>query len=70
MIWFTMLYKLVTTFQSVDEIQKCRAVLSCGDVYSAVSTRWFSLLSLRMKSSDETYWAVPFIMVYKVIITF
>ena len=70
MIWFPMLYKVVPTFQSMVEIQKCRAVLPCGVVYSAVSTRWFSLLSLRIKSSDEIYRAVLFIMVYKVILAF
>ena len=40
---FTMLYKVVLSFESVDEILKCdhsnesyRAVLSCGAVYYAV----------------------------------
>ena len=40
---FIMLYKLVLTFESVDEILNCdhldesyRAVLSCGAVYYAV----------------------------------
>ena len=56
--------------QAVDEILKCRAVLPCGDVYSTVSTSWFYLLRLRLKSSNETDWAVLFIMVYKVILTF
>ena len=42
-VLFIMLYKVVPTFQSVDEILKCehlnesyRAVLSCGAVYYAV----------------------------------
>ena len=40
---FTMLYKVILTFESVDEILKCdhsnesyRAVRSCGAVYYAV----------------------------------
>ena len=43
MVLFIMLYKVVLTFESVDEILKCdhwnesyRAVLSCGTVYYAV----------------------------------
>ena len=42
-VLFIMLYKVVQTFESVDEIVKCdhsnesyRAVLSCGTVYYAV----------------------------------
>ena len=42
-VLFIMLYKLLLTFESVDEIRKCdhsnesyRAVLSCGAVYYAV----------------------------------
>ena len=42
-VLFTMLYKVVLTFESVDEILKCDhsnesycAVLSCGTVYYAV----------------------------------
>jgi len=42
-VLFTMLYKVVLTFESVDEILKCdhsnesyRAVLSCGAVYYAI----------------------------------
>jgi len=42
-VLFIMLYKVVLTFESVDEILKCghsnesyRAVLSCGAVYYAV----------------------------------
>ena len=42
-VLFTMLYKVVLTFDSVDEILKCDysnesywAVLSCGTVYYAV----------------------------------
>ena len=46
---FVMLYKVVLTFESVDEILKCdhsneshRAVVSCGAVYSVVQggSRW------------------------------
>ena len=42
-VLFIMLYKVVVTFESVDEILKCdhlnesyRAVLSCGTIYYAV----------------------------------
>ena len=42
-VLFIMLYKVVLTFESMDEILKCdhsnesfRAVLSCGAVYYAV----------------------------------
>ena len=42
-VLFVMLYKLVLTFESVDEIQKCDhsnesylAILSCSGVYYAV----------------------------------
>ena len=42
-VLFIMLYKVVLTFETVDEILKCghsnesnRAVLSCGAVYYAV----------------------------------
>ena len=42
-VLFIMLYKVVLSFESVDEILKCdhsdesyRAVLSCGAVYYAV----------------------------------
>ena len=42
-VLFIMLYKVILTFESVDEILKCdhsnesyRAVLSCGAVYYAV----------------------------------
>ena len=45
MVLFTMLYKVILTFESVDEILKCdhlnesyRAVLSCGAVYYAVQS--------------------------------
>ena len=48
-VLFTMLYKVVLTFKSVDEILKCDhsnesygAVLSSGAVYYTVCcTRWF-----------------------------
>ena len=54
-VLFIMLYKVVLTFESVDEILKCdhanksnRAVLSCGTVYYVVQGG--SNLSLWMKS--------------------
>ena len=46
LLW--MLYKVVLTFKSVDEILVCdhsnesyRAVLLCGSVYYGCCTRWF-----------------------------
>ena len=54
---FIMLYKVVLTFESKDEILKCdslnessRAVLSCGTVYYAVQGGSNSFSSLWMKS--------------------
>ena len=51
-VLFIMLYKMVLTFESVDEILKCdhsnesyRAVLSCGTVYYAVQM----VLSFKVK---------------------
>ena len=45
-VLFIMLYKVILTFESVDEILKCehsnesyRAVLSCGAVHYAVQAR-------------------------------
>ena len=42
-VLFIMLYKVILTFKSVDEILKCdhlnesyRAILSCGAIYCAV----------------------------------
>ena len=55
-VLFITLYKVVLTFQSVDEILKCDhsnesywAVLSCGTVYYAVqsaSCRWYYFIVL------------------------
>ena len=54
-VLFIMLYKVVLTFESVDEILKCdhsnesyRAVLSCGIVYYVVQGG-FNFLSPWMK---------------------
>ena len=68
-VLFIMLYKVVLTFESADEIlkcgnsdQSCGAVPSCGAVCCAVCcTRWFYLLSpsedelLKRENSDESY---------------
>ena len=55
MVRFIMLYKVVLTFESVDEILKCdhsnesyKAAISCGAVYYAVQGG--SNFSLWMKS--------------------
>ena len=69
-VLFIMLYKVVPTFESVYEIQKCDhsnesywAVLSCGAVYYAVqggSNFWVSEIEiLKCENSNESYWAVP-----------
>jgi len=65
-VLFIMLYKVVLTFESVDEILKCDhsnesywAVLSCGDVYyaaqggSSTSVPYCSLLVLILQSGIE-----------------
>ena len=58
-VLFIMLYNVVLTFESVDEILWCdhsnesyRAVLSSGAVYYAVQ-RWFEVINLWMKSLGE-----------------
>ena len=65
-VLFIMLYKVVLTFESVDEILKCnhsnesyRAVLSCGTVFYAVQggsnflSLWMNFLSeaIQMKAT-------------------
>ena len=74
-----MLYKVVLTFEFVDEIRKCHhsnesywAVLSCGTAYYAVqgaSNFWVRMKSYRvtiqMKATEQYFPAVPFIMLYK-----
>ena len=54
-VLFIMLYKVVLTFESVDEILKCyhsnesySAVLSCGTVYYAAGMK-----SIQMKATAE-----------------
>jgi len=65
-VLFIVLYKVILTFESVDEILKCGrsnesywAVLSCGAVYCAVQNATEQYLSV-----------VLFIMLYKASITF
>ena len=81
-----MLYKVVLTFESVDEILKCdcskesyRAVLSCGAVSYAVqgaSSIWVSGRNQRggpfkWKLLSSTFlWCCCFFMLYKVVLTF
>jgi len=70
-VLFIMLYKVVLTFESVDEILKCDhskesywAVLSCGAVYFAAQGG--TLLSphvdeiLKCDILSESFWAVLF----------
>ena len=74
-VLFIMLYKVVLTFDSVDEILKCDhsnesywAVLSCGAVYYAVqggSNFWFRGLnpsvSIQMKAIKQYFPVVVFV---------
>jgi len=69
-VMFIVLYKVVLTFESVDEILKCDhaneshwAVLSCCNVYCAVqggSNFSFEPVDeiLKCEHSNESYWAV------------
>ena len=81
-----MLYKVVLTFESVDEILKCDhsnesywAVLSCGTVYYAVQggfNFWVcgwnpKVWPFKWKVLSSTFlWYWVFIMLYKVVLTF
>ena len=62
-VLFIMLYKVVLTFESVNEILKCDhsnesywAVLSCGTVYYAVQGGSKNVLSF--ESVDEILWCI------------
>jgi len=65
-VLFIMLYKVLLTFESVDEILKCDhsnescwAVLSCGVVYYAVqggSSSWF--IECFREGSTYLTWAI------------
>ena len=62
-VLFIMLYKVVLTFESVDEILWCNhsnesywAVLSCGTVYYAVKGGSNNVLSF--ESVDEILWCI------------
>ena len=85
-VLFIMLYKVVLTFESVDEILWCDhsnesywAVLYCCTVYNAVqggSNFWVRGWNLMVwpfewKLLSSTFlWYVLFIMLYKVVLTF
>ena len=84
-VLFIMLYKVVLTFESVDEILKCdhsnesySAVRSCGAVYYAVqgcSNFWVcgwnpKVWSFKWKLLEQYVPVVLFIMLYKVVLTF
>ena len=70
LVLFIMLYKVVLTFECLDEILKCDhsnesywALLSCGFVYYAVQggVNFESLDEiLKCDHSNESYWAVLF----------
>ena len=69
-VLFIMLYKVVSTFERVDEILKCPGrsndrywpLLSCGAVYYAVKggTKAFEYVGqiLECDHSNESYWEV------------
>ena len=82
-VLFIMLYKVVLTFESVDEILKCDhsnesywAVLSCGTVYYAVQdgsnlSLWVEFygysVTTEMKATEQYFPVVLFIMLFKVV---
>ena len=81
-----MLYKVVLTFEFVSEMLKCNhsdesywAVLSCGAVYYAVQggpNFWICGWNTKegpfreKKATEQFFPVVPFIMLYKVVLTF
>ena len=80
-VLFTVLYKMVLTFESVDEILQCDhsnesywAVLSCGTVYYAIqgySNFWVCgwNLTIQMKAIEQFFLVVLFIMLCKVVLS-
>ena len=79
-VLFIMLYKVVLTFESVDEILWCDhsiesywAVLSCGTVYYAVQgcSKFLSLwmkfygVAIQMKATEQYFPVILFIMLYR-----
>ena len=81
-VLFIVLYKVVLTFESVDEILKCDysnesywAVLSCGAVYYAVqdgSNSWVCGWNPKvwLFTIEQHFPVVLFILLYKVVLTF
>ena len=83
-VLFIMLYKVVLTFESVDEILKCDhsnesywAVLSCGAVYYAMwgdSDLWVWMKSksvaIPIKGTEQYFPVQLFIMLYELILAF
>ena len=65
-VLFIMLYKVVLTFESVDEILKCNhsnesnwAVLTCGITYYAVQGSFESVDEIpKCDQLNERYWEV------------
>ena len=84
MVLFIMLYKVVLTFESVDEILKCDhsnesywAVLSCATVYYAVHDGskfwvygWNPSVTIQMKATEQHFPVVLFITLYTMVLTF
>ena len=82
-VLFIMLYKVVLTFEFVNEIPWCGhsnesywGVLSCGTVYYAVQggsnflvCGWNPSVTIQMTESEQYFHVVLFIVVYKVIVT-
>ena len=73
-VLFIMLYKVVLTFVSVNEILKCdhsnesyRAVLSCEIVYYTQLTKSLSL-TIKMKAIEQYFPVVLFILLYKMVL--
>ena len=82
MVLFIMLYKVVLTFESVNKILKCDHLNESSAFllgYLLCCARWFWRLSLwmksysvniQMKSTEQYFPMVLFIMLYKVVRTF
>ena len=65
---FIMLHKVVQTFESVDEILKCVLQVTSTELY-------FAFYAVQggtnlMKSTEQYFPVVLFIMLYKVVLTF
>ena len=61
MLLFIMLYKVVLTFNAVDETLVC-------EIKSVIS--FFSCFRIQLKAIEQYFHVVLFIMLYKVVLTF